>query len=121
MAEASRAVQQRELSSEEYTAALMARISSLDPQLNSFVACDAEMALASARAADAEMASGRPRSPLHGIPVGIKDIIDVKGYATTCYSKFLLDNRPETDAGVVESLKSSGGIVAGKTATHEFA
>ena len=72
--------------------ALLTRIERLDPKLNAFIRLDAEAAMDAARAAEREIAAGRPRGPLHGVPVGIKDIIDVAGLPTTCHSKILLDN-----------------------------
>ena len=74
-----------------------------------------------ARGAEREAATGHLRGPLHGIPVGIKDIIDVAGLPTTCHSKILLDNVATQDAVVVEKLRGAGAIVLGKLSTHEFA
>src|SRR3954453_8396445 len=68
---------------------LLARIEALDPKLNAFIRLDAEAALRAAEQATAELAAGRSRGPLHGVPVGIKDIIDVAGLPTTCHSKIL--------------------------------
>ena len=64
---------------------------------------------------------GRPRGPLHGVPVGIKDIIDVAGLPTTCHSKILIDNVASADAVCVARLRGAGAIVLGKLSTHEFA
>ncbi len=74
-----------------------------------------------ARAAEAEITAGRVRGPLHGVPVGIKDIIDVAGLPTTCHSKILLDNVAKADAVVVAKLRQAGAIIMGKLSTHEFA
>ncbi len=74
-----------------------------------------------ARAAEAEIAAGRVRGPLHGVPVGVKDIIDVAGLPTTCHSKILLDNVAKADAVVIAKLRQAGAIILGKLATHEFA
>src|SRR5690348_13033795 len=74
-----------------------------------------------ARAAEAEIVSGRRRGPLHGVPVGIKDIIDVAGLPTTCHSKILIDNIASADAVCVSRLRAAGAIVLGKLSTHEFA
>src|SRR5579862_3073755 len=79
----------RKLSPVELIAALLARIAAHDRGLNVFVRLDAEAALAAARSAEQEIAAGRARGPLHGIPVGIKDIIDVGGLPTTCHSRIL--------------------------------
>src|SRR4051812_24735399 len=91
-AEAARAIASRKLSPVELMQVLLDRIERLDPKLNVFIRLDGDAALARAPAAEAEIASGRPRGPLHGVPVGIKDIIDVGGRPTPCHSKILIDN-----------------------------
>jgi aspartyl-tRNA(Asn)/glutamyl-tRNA(Gln) amidotransferase subunit A len=100
---------------------LLARIEALDPKLNAFIRLDADAALRSAREATAEIAAGRTRGPLHGVPIGIKDIIDVVGLPTTCHSKILVDNVAKTDAVVIAKLRHAGAIIMGKLSTHEFA
>src|ERR1044071_4736154 len=90
--EAARAIAAKELSAIELNKALLERIDRLGPQLKAFIRLDRDAALNAARAAEAEIAAGRPRGPLHGVPVGIKDIIDVAGLPTTCHSKILIDN-----------------------------
>ena len=65
--------------------------------------------------------AGGPSGPLHGIPIGLKDIVDTKGIPTTCQSKLLADNLPETDAACAERLAAAGTVLIGKTTTHEFA
>jgi hypothetical protein len=87
LAEAAGAIAARKLSPVELMTALLERIGRLDPKLNVFIRLDGEAAMAEARAAEAEIVSGRLRGPLHGVPVGIKDIIDVAGLPTTCHSK----------------------------------
>ncbi len=111
----------RKLSPVELVTALLARIEKLDPQLNVFIRLDTEAALAAARTAGQEIATGRARGPLHGIPVGIKDIIDVAGLPTTCHSKILAGNIAKADAPAVASLRAAGAVVLGKLSTHEFA
>ncbi len=120
-AEAARAIAARELSPVELRRALLDRIERLDPKLNVFIRLDADAAMAAARAAEAEIVSGRPRGKLHGVPVGIKDIIDVAGLPTTCHSKILIDNIASADAACVARLRGAGAIVLGKLSTHEFA
>ncbi|HEX2150523.1 MAG TPA: amidase, partial [Stellaceae bacterium] len=120
-AEAARAIAARELSPVELMRALLDRIERLDPKLNVFIRLDADAAMAAARAAEAEIVSGRPRGKLHGVPVGIKDIIDVAGLPTTCHSKILIDNIASADAACVARLRGAGAIVLGKLSTHEFA
>ena len=120
-AEAARAIAAKQLSPVELMTALLDRIGRLDPQLNVFIRLDAEAAMAAAKAAEAEIAAGRPRGPLHGVPVGIKDIIDAAGLPTTCHSKILVDNIAAADAVCVAKLRGAGAIVLGKLSTHEFA
>jgi len=120
-AQAARAIAAKELSPVALMQALLDRIARLDPKLNVFIRLDAEAALAAAMAAETEAAAGRLRGPLHGVPVGIKDIIDVAGLPTTAHSKILEDNIAAADAVCVQKLRGAGAIVLGKVATHEFA
>ena len=121
VAEAADAIATRELSPVELMQALLARIEKLDPRLNAFITLDGDQALAAAQAAETEIAAGRRRGPLHGVPVGIKDIMDVAGLPTTCHSRILADNVATDDAVCVSRLRGAGAIVVGKLATHEFA
>jgi aspartyl-tRNA(Asn)/glutamyl-tRNA(Gln) amidotransferase subunit A len=120
-ADAAQAIAARKLSPVELMTALLERIARLDPKLNVFIRLDREAAMDAARTAEAEVASGRLRGPLHGVPVGIKDIIDVAGLPTTCHSKILVDNIAAADAVCVSRLRGAGAIVMGKLSTHEFA
>lgn len=95
--------------------ALLERIGRLDPQLHAFVHLDA----AGARAAARDPAL--PGGPLHGVPMGIKDVIDVAGMPTTCHSQLRLGHIATRDAPVVAALRAAGAIIVGKLATHEFA
>jgi len=119
--EAAAAIASRRLSPVELMDALLSRIGRLDGRLNAFIRLDADAARAAARVAETEIAAGRPRGALHGVPVGIKDIIDVAGLPTTCHSKILLDNIAQADAVAVARLRGAGAIVLGKLSTHEFA
>ena len=119
--EAARAIGARELSPVELMDALLERIGRLDPKLNVFIRLDGDAAMDAARAAEAEIMAGRRRGPVHGVPVGIKDIIDVAGLPTTCHSKVLIDNIASADAVCVSRLRGAGAIVLGKLSTHEFA
>ena len=121
VAEAARAIAQRELSPVDLTKALLDRIHRLDPKLHAFIRLDGDAAMAAAKGAEAEIAAGRRRGPLHGVPVGIKDIFDVAGLPTTCHSKILIDSVAATDAVSVARLRGAGAIVLGKLSTHEFA
>ena len=98
-AEAARQFAARKLSPVELMTALLARIERLDPKLHAFIRLDADAAMEAARAAEAEIAAGRVRGPLHGVPVGIKDIIDVAGLPTTCHSKILRRQRRQGRRG----------------------
>src|SRR6202030_1848913 len=119
---AAAAIANGEMSPVEFVKALLDRIERLDPRLNAFLHVDAEAALKEARATEAEAAQGRLRGALHGVPVGIKDIIDVSGLPTTCHSKILEnDVAARTDAECVARLRAAGAIILGKLSTHEFA
>ncbi len=120
-AEISKAYAARTLSPTELTKALLARIGDLQPKLNAFIRLDADAAMEAAKTAEAELSQGRSRGPLHGVPVGIKDIIDVAGLPTTGHSKILVDNIAKQDAVCVSQLRKAGAIVMGKLSTHEFA
>ena len=111
----------RRLSPVELLGALLARIDRLDPKLHAFIRLDSAAAMDAARAAEAEIVAGRLRGPLHGVPVGIKDIIDVGGLPTTCHSRLRLDNLARSDAAVIARLRQAGAIILGKLSTHEFA
>ena len=111
----------RQLSPVELTRALIDRVSALDGQTHSFIEVTADLALAQARQAEAEVMAGLSRGPLHGVPVGLKDIIDLKGVRTTAHSHQLIDNFARSDAFVTQRLKAAGAVILGKLATHEFA
>lgn len=119
--EASRAFAARRVSPVELLSALLARIEMLDPKLNAFIRLDADAALQAARSAETEIVAGRVRGPLHGVPVGVKDIIDVAGLPTTCHSRILVDNIASADAAVIQKLRQAGAVIIGKLSTHEFA
>ncbi len=119
--DAAHAIATKALSPVELMQAHLARIETLDPTLNAFIRRDGDAALAAAKVAEAEATAGRLRGPLHGIPVGIKDIIDVAGLPTTCHSKILDGNMATADAVCVAKLRAAGAIVVGKLSTHEFA
>lgn len=121
VADVSQAFAAGTLSPVELLSSLLARIEQLDPRLHAFTRLDAEAAMDAARLAEREIASGRSRGPLHGVPIGVKDIIDVAGLPTTCHSKILLDNLARQDAAVVGRLRQAGAIILGKLSTHEFA
>src|SRR5438874_8902947 len=121
IAEAARLIQQREVSPVELVDSRLARIEKLDGKLHSFIRVLADQARADARAAESEIAAGRYRGPLHGIPIGLKDIYETAGVATTGHSKVMQDHVPKADAFSVAKLRQAGALVMGKLATHEFA
>src|SRR6516164_5234243 len=121
IAEASRMIRGRKLSPVELTAALLARIAALDGIYHAYIAVTAETALAQAKAAEAEIAAGAWRGPLHGVPYALKDIFDVAGMATTCHSKLRMNHHAAADATVVMRLREAGAVLLGKLALHEFA
>ena len=99
----------------------LATIGRLQPSLNAFITVTADEALADARRADQEIAGGRYRGPLHGIPVSLKDLIDVAGVPTTAGSRLREGRLAMTDAPIVKHLKTAGAVLVGKTNLHEFA
>jgi aspartyl-tRNA(Asn)/glutamyl-tRNA(Gln) amidotransferase subunit A len=121
IAEAAKRIQQRELSPVELVESRLARIEKLDGKLHSFIRVLADSARAEARAAESEIAAGKYKGPLHGIPLGLKDIYETGGVATTGHSKVMQDHVPEADAFSVKKLRGAGAVVMGKLATHEFA
>jgi aspartyl-tRNA(Asn)/glutamyl-tRNA(Gln) amidotransferase subunit A len=120
-AQAARDFATRKLSPVELVQALLVRTAAVDPQINAYIRLDAEGALAAARVAEAEIAAGRIRGPLHGVPVGVKDIFDVAGLPTTCHSAVMPGTPAAADAVSVARLRAAGAIVMGKLSTHEFA
>ena len=121
IAEAARRIETRELSPVELTRACLERIDRLDPELNTFVTLTREQALADAGRAEADIAAGRYRGALHGIPVSIKDSLATAGVRTTAGAKHLSDWIPDEDATVVARLKQAGAVILGKTNMHEWA
>ena len=111
----------RKVSPVELTNACLARIERLNPVLNAFITVMAEQALDDARAAEAEIARGRRRGPLHGVPVALKDLFDTAGVRTTAASAVFADRVPAKDAEVVQRLKQAGAVIIGKLNMHEFA
>ncbi|UMA67153.1 amidase (plasmid) [Roseivivax marinus] len=116
-----RLMERRATSSREIVAACLARIDALNPQLDAFLDPTAERALAEAETRDRERAAGQVHGPLHGIPVAVKDIIDVAGLPTTCHSRAASDSPAARDAFVVARLRKAGAVILGKTALHEYA
>jgi len=120
-AELADAYRSRKLSPVEVVRSLIQRMEKYDGIVNSFITLDSEAALETAKLAEYEIFHGRQRGNLHGIPVGLKDNIDVAGLPTTCHSKILLNNLPRRDAHVVSGLRAAGAVILGKQSLHEFA
>ena len=121
IAEASRLVRDKKVSPVELTQDCLARIARLDGQLHSFILLLADEALMQAKQAEAEIAAGRWRGPLHGIPFGLKDIIACKGHPTTGHSAVLQNQVSQDDAVVTQRLREAGAVILGKLSTWEFA
>jgi aspartyl-tRNA(Asn)/glutamyl-tRNA(Gln) amidotransferase subunit A len=112
-------LRERHLSPVEVVGALLERIE-LD-ETNSFITVTAERALEEASRAEAELLAGRYREPLHGVPVGLKDLIYTSGVRTTMGSAFFAEHVPYHSATVARKLEEAGSVLIGKTNTHEFA
>ena len=121
LTEAAQQIRNRELSPLELTRACLERIEQLNPTLNAFITVTAEMALEQARQAEGEIMAGRWRGPLHGIPIGLKDLLDTAGVLTTAASNQYRDRVPTEDAELVQQLKLAGAVIVGKLNLHEFA
>jgi Asp-tRNA(Asn)/Glu-tRNA(Gln) amidotransferase A subunit family amidase len=109
------------VSSEEWVAACLERIRQTEPQVEAWTFLDPEHALAQARASDEWRRSGRPIGGLHGVPVGLKDIIDTADMPTENGSVLHAGRMPSRDAAVTERLRAAGAVIMGKTVTTEFA
>lgn len=121
IAELARRIRDGESTAVDLTEDALAAAHSWGKQLNCFVTVDDGGARRAARLADAELATGVDRGPLHGIPVGVKDMIATSGLATTMGSRHFAGDIPAQDASVVNSLRTAGAVILGKTQTHEFA
>jgi aspartyl-tRNA(Asn)/glutamyl-tRNA(Gln) amidotransferase subunit A len=121
LTEAARLIRLHKLSPSELLTSLLHRIDALEPQLKAWVNIDREGVIAAAEMYSKEVAEGQLRGPLHGIPVGVKDIYYTKGMKTSAGSPILADFIPQYDATTVVKLKAAGAIILGKTETTEFA
>ena len=121
IAEAGKRIAARTLSPVDLTRAYLERIEKLNPRVNAYITVTADAALAQARALEAELASGKNRGPLHGIPIGLKDNIDTAGVLTTAASAVYAQRVPTADAPVVTKLRDAGAVFLGKLNMHEFA
>ncbi|MEV7360240.1 amidase [Kitasatospora sp. NPDC091276] len=121
LAAAAEEIRARRLSPVELADSVLDRIELVEPHLGAYVAVTAERARRAAREAEQEAARGLHRGPLHGVPMGLKDLIDVAGLATTASSRVRADHRAQADSTVAARLAAAGAILVGKTHTHEFA
>jgi aspartyl-tRNA(Asn)/glutamyl-tRNA(Gln) amidotransferase subunit A len=119
--EASRRIRSRDMTSAQLVEDALLAIAREQARTNAFIRVDAEGARRAAGAADAELARGIDRGPLHGIPVSLKDLIDVAGTVTSAASRVLADRLAPRDAAIVGRLREAGAVLIGKTNLHEFA
>ncbi|MBD8893629.1 amidase [Roseibium litorale] len=118
--EARRLIARKELSATELAAACIARVEAVDHAVNALVARDFERLLEGARAADKRVTDGEDLGPLHGLPFGVKDMIDVKGLPTTFGSELFRDNIAQKDDALVTAMRKAGAIPIGKTNNPEW-
>ena len=121
ISEAGKRIQQQKLSPVELVTGCLKRIERLDPKLNAFITVTGEQALREAQKAEREINNGGWKGPLHGIPVGVKDMFDTAGIRTTAAFERFQDRVPAKDAEAVTQLKQAGAIVIGKMNMHELA
>jgi aspartyl-tRNA(Asn)/glutamyl-tRNA(Gln) amidotransferase subunit A len=121
IAELSAAIHERRISPIELTERALERITELDPTLRAFVTVTADRALAEARAAEAAIAGGSSRGPLHGVPYAVKDLFDVAGQPTMAGCRLLADRIADRDCAAVRRLSAAGMVLVGKTHTVQFA
>ena len=119
--EARRLLDEGKIGALELTEACLARIAAEEPRVQAWAFLDPELARAQARRCDEIRRTGRPQGPLHGIPVGIKDIVDTKDMPTENGTPIHAGRRPARDAAVVERLRAAGAVILGKTVTTELA
>ena len=116
-----RRLRARDVTSEQVTDACLQRIADQNPRLNAFIRVMADEARRQARERDRELASGHDRGPLHGAPISIKDLIDMRGVPTTAASHVRDGHVADRDAAVIAHLGQAGAVIVGKTNLHEFA
>jgi Asp-tRNA(Asn)/Glu-tRNA(Gln) amidotransferase A subunit family amidase len=119
--DAARLIRDGAISSQQLVEACLARVRETDAQVQAWAFLDPDHALAQARAADAWRLEGRPTGPLHGVPVGVKDIMDTADMPTENGSVLHAGRTPSRNASVVAMLRAAGAVILGKTVTTEFA
>ena len=120
-AELARQIREKKITPVEVAQSLLERMDALEPQLDAWVRVDRETVLADAKQRQAELESGAAIGPLHGVPIGIKDIYHIAGIPTTAGSKVYADYVPDETAVTIDLLQKAGAIMLGKTVTTEFA
>lgn len=121
LAAAAQQISAKALSPVELTESVLARTDTVNPGINAFSNVTAELAVEAAALAEREIAAGRYRGPLHGIPIGVKEIYDMAGVPSTSSSRVRADCIPKHDSAVVAKLREAGAVVVGRTHSHEFA
>ena len=121
IAELSRLIAARELSPVDLAEALIQRVEQYDGQTHTFITRTFDLARQQAKRAESEIAAGRSRGPLHGIPFALKDIYDTRGILTSAHSRIFIDRIPAEDATATTRLYEAGAVLLGKLATHEMA
>jgi len=121
ISEASELIKRKEISPVDLTKSLLDRIDEVDGELNSFITVLKDQSLKTAEEAEKQISSGTYKGPLHGIPIGVKDIFVMRDVKTTCGSKILENFVPPYDSTVVRKLKESGAVILGKNNMDEFA
>lgn len=121
LSQAAEAIGERQVSPVELADSVLSRIAQVEPDLGAYVTVTAERAREAARDAERDLSAGRYRGALHGVPMGLKDLIDVAGVATTASSRVRAGHRAQADSAVAARLAKAGAVLLGKTHTHEFA
>jgi aspartyl-tRNA(Asn)/glutamyl-tRNA(Gln) amidotransferase subunit A len=121
ISELSELIRTKQVSPVEVTKLMLQRIERLNPTLNAYITVTPDLAMTAAREAEAEIHRGSWRGPLHGVPIGVKDLFDTAGVKTTAASDLFKDRISNQDAEVVRKLKAAGAVLLGKHNMHEFA
>ena len=119
--EAARRIREGQLRSEDLVRACLDRIAQREPLVHAFAFLDPDLALGQARAADEARRQGQPLGPLHGVPMGVKDVFDTFDQPTQCGSPLFAGNQPQADSRPVALLRQAGAVILGKTVTNELA
>ena len=121
IAQLSALIAARKLSPVDLADALIRRVEQYNAQTRAFITPTFDLARRQAREAEAEIAAGRVRGPLHGVPFALKDIYDTRGILTSAHSRIFIDRIPRDDATTTRRLYDAGAVLLGKLATHEMA